>query len=867
MKNKIQTLRNKFVGLGEVIFSKRYFPLLKEKISELKIFQQMFEQMRVAIILVDATNLHIIDLNCAAANLLSIQKDTSRNKSIRHTINSELELKINIYLSRFKTLKPNNHTFTISQNIDNNNSIFEVEINSLLNDNNEILVLTVSDITTKTRTNEADEDRQYLLKLKNDQLQITEEELIATNEELMATNDALRESEEKYRRIFENSPLGIVFFDQHGIITTCNKAQGEILGAEPEKVIGLNLISDIKNEKLLLATTNVLKGQICKYRGEYKSVLSGKELAIHSTFAPIHSYNGQVIGGVGVTEDITVRLQAENELHQKNEELLATEEELREANVLLQTVNDEIVALNSRLIESRAYLRQIMDLVPHLIYVIDSEGTFLLANKAVADFYSTDVKQLKGKAIAGFHHHKAELEVTLAEIRQVLESNTPIIQNTEQFSNNNFVTYIMQITRIPFIYKNSVAVLNIAIDLTKEKENERKQQKNNELLRAYNTEMQNRSVQIQELLEKLKISESRYKSYINNAPDGIIVFTPQGEIVNINQAACEMLNIQRFKTHRNTLDNLLPENNNNWFVELLLNVEAQKKARGEISMQNSANESNYVLYEAVKLPDNDIILFLKDITQRKITEQELLIAKEKAEESDRLKSSFLANMSHEIRTPMNGIVGFASLLEDDSIGAPERQQYIEIINNNTTQLLTLISDIIDVSKMDSMQLQLKLSPVFLNSLLYDLYILFNEDKKRKEKAHLRIDLEVPPGTNSLKINTDEVRMNQILSNLLGNALKFTQQGRILFGYSIENSRNLLFFVKDTGIGISKTAQSFIFERFRQADETDTKFFGGSGLGLAISKGLVELLGGTIWVESEISEGTTFFFRIPFLEVS
>ena len=247
--------------------------------------------------------------------------------------------------------------------------------------------------------------------------------------------------------------------------------------------------------------------------------------------------------------------------------------------------------------------------------------------------------------------------------------------------------------------------------------------------------------------------------------------------------------------------------------------------------------------------------------QQKKSEQELKSALEKAEESDRLKTSFLANISHELRTPMNGIMGFAELLDDDELSNEERHEYITVINDSSQSLLNVITNIVDFSKIDSKQIQLRIAPFNVNNLLDELLKWFRSEKVVKDKVHLNIELMKELPVDQFIVISDQAKIRHIFSLLLNNAGKFTTSGFIRFGYSIQD-KHIRFFVQDTGKGISAEKLCFIFEKFRQEDETLSRKYGGVGLGLTIAKGLVELIGGKIWVDSEPGKGTTFFFEIP-----
>lgn len=256
----------------------------------------------------------------------------------------------------------------------------------------------------------------------------------------------------------------------------------------------------------------------------------------------------------------------------------------------------------------------------------------------------------------------------------------------------------------------------------------------------------------------------------------------------------------------------------------------------------------------------------RDITARKRIEKSLIIAKEKAEESDRLKSAFLSNMSHEIRTPMNAILGFSTLLSDTGTTEEERNEYIEIIKERGNDLMRIISDIIDVAKIESGQLKINIKDCKVNRLLEDIRVLFTQTKQKQEKAKVDLKTSLQVDDPEFTILTDPLRLRQVITNLLENALKFTETGEIDFGYVIKEDfgigKSIEFFVQDTGIGIPEEMHAVIFERFRQVDDSHTRKYGGAGLGLTICKNLVHLMGGELSMESEVGKRTRFTITLP-----
>ena len=285
----------------------------------------------------------------------------------------------------------------------------------------------------------------------------------------------------------------------------------------------------------------------------------------------------------------------------------------------------------------------------------------------------------------------------------------------------------------------------------------------------------------------------------------------------------------------------------------------RSKAIGAIVVQSYENENAYT--------ENDVQLleFVADqistTIERKKGENKLNLALKKARESDKLKSSFLANMSHEIRTPMNGIIGFSELFLEPNLTDRERNNFANIVINSSKQLLSIVNDILDISKIEAGVVQLDYEGVNLNELLDNLYRFY---QPKATENNLELKCKKGLGNFESFIEIDKTKLSQILTNLLSNAFKFTDIGSIEFGYELVEN-NLQFFVKDTGVGIEKKLQNKIFDRFIQANIDLRKKLQGTGLGLSISKKFVELFKGEIWVDPTNNNGTTIFFTIPYIK--
>ncbi len=354
------------------------------------------------------------------------------------------------------------------------------------------------------------------------------------------------------------------------------------------------------------------------------------------------------------------------------------------------------------------------------------------------------------------------------------------------------------------------------------------------------------------------------KFAVDNSGIGIVICDPAGACYYANAAALDKMDYSREEIERMNIWDLDQKFTRQEFDNVWKILKRNKLLRREGVHHNKNGTTYDVEYtiDYLALGSNEYAcIYIQDISQRKKFEGELVTAKEKAEHSDRLKTLFLANMSHEIRTPMNGILGFADLLQQPNLAENQRNDYAKIINECGNNLLQLINDILDISKIEAGEVKIVKGEFCVNRMMEELYGMFEPMLFKPDNA-ITFDLRKSLRDDECVIISDENRLRQILTNLISNALKFTRHGSVEFGY-IQKNNELEFFVKDSGIGIPADKLDAIFEPFRQVDESLSKKYRGTGLGLAIVKNYARLLEGDIRVESEEGKGSCFYLSIPF----
>lgn len=383
-------------------------------------------------------------------------------------------------------------------------------------------------------------------------------------------------------------------------------------------------------------------------------------------------------------------------------------------------------------------------------------------------------------------------------------------------------------------------------------------------IRIYASQLETEIEQRKQVEQALKESELRFRVLAESAPVGIFKTDAHGATIYVNQRWCEISQLSFDEAKGNDwLKAIHPEDRDNLMKGWQQATLASSLSKVEYRFIRPDGSIAWVIGQAV--PQNDkngnvigYIGTITDITERKKMEADLIVSKEKAEESDRLKSAFLANMSHEVRTPLNSILGFSELLAESDFEDQHKKEFIHQIITNGNNLLSIISDIMDISKLESGELQIHRSQINVQKFISTIKEPFAIEA---EKKGLELKLTHTENEDEIFILTDVNRLRQIFNNLISNAIKFTVDGCIEIGY--QNKGNLIeFYVRDTGIGIPVEYHDKIFERFRQIESEKTRKYGGNGLGLTITKNLVELLSGKMRLESELGKGSVFYFSLP-----
>jgi PAS domain S-box-containing protein len=514
---------------------------------------------------------------------------------------------------------------------------------------------------------------------------------------------------------------------------------------------------------------------------------------------------------------------------------------------------------------------------PDLLFVFDEQGSIIEANTTAVEKLQYNPGELIGKSIYSLHppELRGDAEIYLKEILASRRSYCPIPLISKAGDLMYVDTNIFQgnWNGKPAIFSLSKDVTERRIAEEKLKENEKLLRKQNEEYAALNQQLRWRNEQILMINTELQQASDIFV----NIRTGLHIYHLEDidddwtlRMIGTNPAAERLTGLHAKDLLGNTLDENFPGLREKGIPEAYANVIRTKisKQFDELIYSDERIPEGAFTFNAFPLPDNCVGISFENTTEqfkaREViveSNRQLKEAKEKAEESDRLKSAFLANMSHEIRTPMNGIMGFSMMLADPQLPNETRDSYLRIVNASCEQLLHIVNDIIDISKIEAGQIDVNESAFDIKILLNEVVTIYSTAAGEKG-VKLEVDQQRCNLSSNSWIISDKTKLRQILDNLFSNAVKFTPSGIITLRCELLDGF-IRFELEDTGIGIEPELQNVIFERFRQVESTYTKTYGGTGLGLAITKAYIEKLGGKISVQSVFGKGSTFSFKLPY----
>jgi hypothetical protein len=618
--------------------------------------------------------------------------------------------------------------------------------------------------------------------------------------------DALLESEIKYRAFFENSMDAILLTSPDGKTVSANQAACNLFGYSEDELIRLGKFGVEDKTDPRLSVLLAERELKGKAQGEITFIRKdGTRFPVEISSAVFKNQLGIERTSM-IIRDITERKLAEKTLH-----------------------------------ESEEKYRMIVETTAEGIWVVDKGWKTSYINPAMTSMLGYAKQEIIG-------HSPIEFVVQ----DEVPKANELMHNREKGITEKTEVRMRRKDGTIIWTYGTSVALLDdkgefsgglsMVSDITESKLDE-----NEITMLSHSLKSVNECVSITDLDNKiLFVNESFLKTYG----------------YDINELIGE--NIKIVRSH----------NNDQKKINEILPATIRGEWQGEL-LNRRKNGSEFPVYlstSVIKDKESKVLGLIgvaTDISERKLAEKELIAAKEKAEESDSLKSAFLSNMSHEIRTPMNGILGFTELLREPKLTGEQKEEYIGIIEKSGMRMINIINDIVSISKIESGQMEITMSDTDINEQMEEIFNFFKPEAELKE---LQISFKNSLPSQKATIQTDKEKVITVLTNLVKNAIKFTSYGSIEFGY--EKKGNWLeFFVKDSGIGVNREQKEIIFERFRQGSESLSRNYEGAGLGLSISKSYVELLGGKIWVDNNSDNpispdqnkntGSIFYFTIPY----
>jgi PAS domain S-box-containing protein len=648
---------------------------------------------------------------------------------------------------------------------------------------------------------------------------------IEYQQSLVQAKELTEENERKYRLVFENAHdyILVISADSKGrpILVDANRAAFDYYGYTREEMIGRN-INDFETHESAMRFPERIK--LFKKSGD------------SAVFEADHVRKD---GTIFTVEAKATMIQSENQ----SPLFVSIERDITEK----RKAQEEIIHSKEKAENNWALLLNITDNIPAYVAAVDINTLeYQFVNEKFETSFGKSREQIIGTHISKIIGQE-NYDFALQYIEQARQGKPASYVN--RFDLKEGSRYI-HVNYIPGYSEkgNLDKILVLSFDITEQKH--------------FEEELNNARLKAEE-------SENKYKSLFTNMMNAFglheMIFNENGEPVDyvfleVNPIWEKVVGIEASAVIGKGIREIMPTIEQSWIDRYAKIVKTG--IPDDFIDYNEATQKYYNVF-AYKLEGNKFAVVFNDVTERKNFELELIKAKGKAEESDRLKTAFLQNMSHEIRTPLNAISGFTGLLDEPDLNDEKRKSFVQIIQNSSNQLISIVSDILTISSLETKQEEVNISRVNINNILIELLNIF---KQQALNQNISLYTKQQLSDKQSEIFTDRTKITQILSNLLSNALKFTHKGFIEFGYN-QKGNELEFFVRDSGIGIKPEMHEKIFERFRQADKSIHKIYGGTGLGLAISKAFTELLGGKIRVDSELEKGSTFYFTVPYKPVN
>jgi len=623
---------------------------------------------------------------------------------------------------------------------------------------------------------------------------------------------ALRRADQEFRTSWDTSFDGMRIIDRDGVVLNVNDAYCRIVVKPRLQIVG-RCFTEVYHESV---------------RGQMRAAFD--EVMLGLTRRPMEGRETQLWNGRRVVLEIT-------------NTRLPGDEENRKILTIIRDVTEQIQAQEA-LGRERQLLRTIVDAIPHSVYAKDIDGRFTMVNaRSLRGLQLSRVEDALGKTYADLVSPEPARRALEQEERiKATGEAMPPVEEFKRDPQSGEIQAVSVITKVPLRDATGAVcgIVGVNFDITERQKAE----------------------------EALQRSLSLQTATLESTTDAILVVNRQGEVTGVNRRFFELWRIPADVAANGDDEKLLA------FVVDQIKHPEQFLAKVRY-LYAHPDEFTFDLLEfrdgrfferysqPQRLGDDIVgrVWCFRDVTERMRSQRELERAKLDAEAGARAKSEFLATMSHEIRTPMNGVIGMTSLLLETPL-SPEQREFAETIKSSGDTLLTIINDILDFSKIDSGKMELERSAYSPISCIEETLDLLAP--KAVEKGLELISMIAPDFP--LAVLGDSTRIRQVLMNLVGNAVKFTEQGEVIVGASVERKEgkgiDILISVRDTGIGMSDEVKSRLFQSFSQGDSSTTRRFGGTGLGLVISRRLLELMGGRLAVESTEGEGSMFSLTIP-----